>query len=63
MSTLTSFQSLLLDYEPRPIRSEGASRKALRHVEKLMRLKRAMPALFWPAFGVARCDRPTHVCT
>ena len=37
MSTLTSYQSLLLDYEPRPIRSEAAYRKALRHVEKLMR--------------------------
>ena len=36
-STLTSYQSLLLDYEPRPIRSEAAYRKALRHVEKLMR--------------------------
>ena len=34
---VTSYQSLLLDYEPRPIRSEGAYRKALRHVEKLMR--------------------------
>ena len=37
MSTLTSYQSLLLDYEPRPIRSEGAYRKALRHLEKLLR--------------------------
>lgn len=37
MATLTSYQSLLLDYEPRPIRSEGAYRKALRRVEKLMR--------------------------
>jgi HTH-type transcriptional regulator/antitoxin HigA len=37
MPTLTSYQSLLLDYEPRPIRSDGAYRKALRHVEKLMR--------------------------
>ena len=37
MPTLTSYQSLLLDYEPRPIRSEAAYRKALRHVEKLMR--------------------------
>ena len=37
MSTLTSYQSLLLDYEPRPIRDDGAYRKALRHIEKLMR--------------------------
>ena len=37
MSTLTNYQSLLLDYEPRPIRSEAAYRKALRHVEELMR--------------------------
>ena len=37
MATLTNYQSLLLDYEPRPIRSEGAYRRALRDVEKLMR--------------------------
>ena len=37
MPTLTSYQSLLLDCQPRPIRSEGAYRKALRQVEKLMR--------------------------
>jgi HTH-type transcriptional regulator/antitoxin HigA len=37
MRALTSYQSLLLDYESRPIRSEAAYRKALRHVEKLMR--------------------------
>jgi HTH-type transcriptional regulator / antitoxin HigA len=37
MSTMTAYQSLLLDYEPRPIRSEAAYRKALRQVEKLMR--------------------------
>jgi len=37
MSTLTSYQSLLLNYEPRPIWTEVAYHKALRHVEKLMR--------------------------
>ena len=37
MPVLTDYQSLLLDYEPRPIRSDSAYRKALRHVEKLMR--------------------------
>ncbi len=37
MPTLTSYQSLLLDYEPRPIRSETAYRRALKDVEKLMR--------------------------
>jgi len=37
MSSLTGYQSLLLDYEPRPIRSDAAYRRALRHVEKLMR--------------------------
>ena len=37
MHTLTDYQSLLLDYEPRPIRGEAAYRKALRHMEKLIR--------------------------
>jgi HTH-type transcriptional regulator / antitoxin HigA len=37
MQELTSYQSLLVDYEPRPIRSEAAYRRALRHLEKLMR--------------------------
>jgi HTH-type transcriptional regulator/antitoxin HigA len=37
MAGLTDYQSLLLDYEPRPIRSESAYRKALRHMEELMR--------------------------
>ncbi len=37
MAVLTDYQSLLLDYQPRPIRSESAYRKALRHIEKLMR--------------------------
>ena len=47
MSTLTSYQSLLLDYEPRPIRSEAAYRKALRHVEKLMRPACLVPRASW----------------
>jgi HTH-type transcriptional regulator/antitoxin HigA len=37
MATLTDYQSLLLDYEPRPIRSEAAYRKALRRLEGLIR--------------------------
>jgi HTH-type transcriptional regulator/antitoxin HigA len=36
-ATLTSYQSLLVDYVPRPIRTEGAYRRALRQIEKLMR--------------------------
>jgi HTH-type transcriptional regulator / antitoxin HigA len=35
-TTLTSFQNLLLDYQPRPIRSKAAYERALRHVEQLM---------------------------
>src|SRR5258708_39531323 len=37
MASLTDYQSLLLDYEPRPIRSDVAYRKALQRMEKLMR--------------------------
>jgi HTH-type transcriptional regulator/antitoxin HigA len=36
MSTLTAYESLLLDVRPRPIRSKPAYRQALRHVEDLM---------------------------
>jgi HTH-type transcriptional regulator/antitoxin HigA len=37
MAALTDYQSLLLDYEPRPIRNESAYRKALKRIEKLVR--------------------------
>jgi len=36
MVTLSAYESLLLDYQPRPIRSQTAYRKALRQVEGLM---------------------------
>ena len=36
-AVLTDYQSLLLDFEPRPIRSDAAYRKALRQIERLMR--------------------------
>ena len=33
---MTAYETLLLDYRPRPIRSETAYRRALRQVERLM---------------------------
>jgi len=36
-NTLTAYQSLLVDYTPRPIRTEAQYRRALRRVEKLMK--------------------------
>lgn len=36
MATLTTYKTLLLDYQPRPIRSQATYRKALRQIEKLM---------------------------
>ena len=43
MTTMTAYQSLLVDYTPRPIRSDRAYKRALRQMEKLMksRLSRA----------------------
>jgi len=37
MGNVTAYQSLLLDYVPRPIRNDAAYRKALRQIEGLMR--------------------------
>ncbi len=34
---LTAYQSLLVDYTPRPIRTETAYKRALRQVERLMK--------------------------
>ena len=39
MTTMTAYQSLLVDYVPRPIRSDRAYRKALCQMEKLMKSK------------------------
>ncbi|MBI4585120.1 MAG: helix-turn-helix domain-containing protein [Planctomycetes bacterium] len=36
METLTEYQALLVDFEPRPIRSKAAYQKALRRIEHLM---------------------------
>lgn len=33
---MTTYQSLLVEYEPRPIRSESEHRRALRQIERLM---------------------------
>jgi len=37
MATMTAYQSLLVDYTPRPIRSDRAYKKALCQMEKLMK--------------------------
>ena len=37
MSTITEYQSLLLDFTPRPIRTVGEYRRALRQVDRLMK--------------------------
>ena len=34
---MTAYQALLLDFTPRPIRTEAAYRKALRQIDKLMK--------------------------
>ena len=36
MATVTAYETLLLDYRPRPIRSKAAYSQALRQVEQLM---------------------------
>ena len=36
MPALTTYQSLLVDYTPRPVRTVTAYKKVLRHLEKLM---------------------------
>lgn len=42
--SLTKYQSLLVEYQPRPIRSEAAYRRALRQVETLMKKPRLTAA-------------------
>jgi HTH-type transcriptional regulator/antitoxin HigA len=37
MAALTAYQALLVEYQPRPIRSASAYKKALRQVERLMK--------------------------
>lgn len=36
MATMTAYETLLQDYQPRPIRSKAAHSQALRQVEQLM---------------------------
>jgi HTH-type transcriptional regulator / antitoxin HigA len=40
MSTITEYQSLLLDFTPRPIRTETEYRRAMRQVDRLMKAER-----------------------
>jgi HTH-type transcriptional regulator / antitoxin HigA len=40
MSTITEYQSLLLDFTPRPIRTEGEYRRAMRQIDQLMKSER-----------------------
>jgi HTH-type transcriptional regulator/antitoxin HigA len=44
MTTVTAYDNLLLDVRPRPIRSQAAYRRALRHVERLMSKPHLSPA-------------------
>ncbi len=37
MSTITEYQSLLLDFTPRPIRGAGEYRRAMRQIDRLMK--------------------------
>ena len=37
MSTMTAYQTLLVEFTPRPIREDSQYRRAMRHVERLMR--------------------------
>lgn len=37
MSTITEYQTLLLDFTPRPICTEGAYRRVLRQIDRLMK--------------------------
>ena len=53
MSTTTEYQSLLLDFTPRPIRAAGEYRRAMRQIERLMKMEspasgpRANCSNFW----------------
>jgi HTH-type transcriptional regulator / antitoxin HigA len=40
MSTITEYQSLLLDFTPRPIRTEAEYRRAMRQIDRLMKADR-----------------------
>ena len=40
MSTMTEYQSLLLDFTPRPIRTGGEYRRAMRQIDRLMKAER-----------------------
>jgi HTH-type transcriptional regulator/antitoxin HigA len=40
MATPTEYQSLLLDFTPRPIRAAGEYRRAMRQIERLMKMVR-----------------------
>ena len=44
MTAVTDYDNLLLGVRPRPIRSKGAYRRALRHVERLMSKPHLAPA-------------------
>ena len=40
MSTITEYQSLLLDFTPRPIHAEGEYRRAMRQIDRLMKMEK-----------------------
>ncbi|GAF69674.1 unnamed protein product [marine sediment metagenome] len=40
MSTMTAYQALLVDVTPRPIRNEREYKRAMRHVDRLMKKPR-----------------------
>ena len=40
MSTITEYQSLLLDFTPRPIRAQGEYRRAMRQIDRLMKMEK-----------------------
>ena len=40
MSTVTEYQSLLLDFTPRPIRTDAEYRRAMRRIDRLMKAEK-----------------------
>ena len=40
MSTITEYQSLLLDFTPRPIRADGEYRRVMRQIDRLMKMEK-----------------------
>ena len=40
MSTITEYQSLLLDFTPRPIRAETEYRRSMRQIDRLMKMEK-----------------------